>query len=211
VNVNADVIRVVPATHTPDGKPLEPEERPVVRDTQTGSVLSFNTGQVINAAQPTIIQQETTVGELALGLRRTCATCKHWDNLGWQAFRRECDKGEIGERAFVNEIRAAIDSSQDIRYREQHAIDPNDPNDVDIEHALDGLGLCRALTEIRSRFQQRFFPVVTHPWAGCPDEKEPDGTCVSDLYQPRDRGAATAASRAYDKLMEMARTKAPTK
>lgn len=205
MKITGDTITVVPATHDPDGKPMEPEQAPVVRSLSVEAPLSFNTGQIIRPDSPGAFNYEMTAGEMAYAFRNRCATCKHFNMPRWRQLRRELEwSKDMEKRQFVNEIRAAIEQTLPAGERDKHA-DPQ--GDLEIESALDAFGLCEAMTELRSREEAGLFPVLTMPTGGCPDQKSPRGADLSNLYQPRDRQADRAAAQAHDKIMRMAQGK----
>lgn len=207
MELKSDVIRIAPATHTPDGKPLEPEERPAERVIATGAPLSFSTGQKISDSFPSVIHEATTAGAIAQGVRRLCQTCEYFDNPGWMEFKNKAIVGSKEDRELINEIRYAIDyaTSQDAATRAMHE-DETDGS-LDLEHALNAMGFCRAMTEVCSRFEMKFSPQIVHPHASCPDMQGPNGESFSNLYKPRKGAPQSEAAKAYDAIMRAAQHK----
>jgi hypothetical protein len=206
VEIKADVITVVPATHDPDGHALEPELAPAVRSIQVTTPLQLSTGQVIRADMPGSFDYETTAGELALNMRFRCGACVHFNVKRWRDFRRECEwSGDAEKRQWVNEFRFAIEQAMPAGEREKH-LDAS--GELDIEHAMDSMGLCDALTEEWSRLANDAWPVVMCALAGCPDT-DPWGRKQAAPFRARDRAADRAAAAAYDALLGMARGKQP--
>lgn len=209
MELRADTITVVPATHDPDGKPLEPEQAPAVRSIGVTTPLTFNSGQLIRQDMPASFDYETTAGEIAVGLRYSCAGCIHFNQRRWQTLKHDCEwNGDIEKRRWVNEVRSAIESSLPEREREKHIDEQS--GELDVEHAMMALGVCDALTEEWSRKFNQSFPVLLFPLCGCPDV-DPLGAPQAPPFQPRDRSAARAAAKAYDGMLGMARGKAPEK
>lgn len=197
-----DKIIIVPATHAPDGSPLEPEERPAMVRTETQSPLALG-GVETGAGVATFIDHETTAGVLAETYRNRCATCMHFSIPAWRNLRRRLDtSSNMDHRKFVNEVRAAVEQMLPENERERH-VDPQ-TGDLDLEHALDSFGLCGAITEILSAEQKELTPALQLPEGGCPENNSPGGTFLGALYQPRDVAADRAASQAYDKILRMA-------
>lgn len=206
MEIRADTISVVPATITPDGKPLEPEEAPAVRSIQVSTPLAFNNGTIIRPDSPASFDYATTAGELATGLRFRCASCVHFNAKRWQKLKHEYEwSSSIEERKFVNEVRASIEQVLPVGEREKHIDEQT--GELDVEHAMMSLGICDALTDEWSRLMNEKFPVLMHPLAGCPDVN-PLGQPQSPPFRPRDTAADRAAARAYDGILGMAQGKA---
>ncbi len=207
LQIHNDVIKVSPATHDPDGHALEPELAPAVRSMIVSAPLSFNGGAMVTPSLPGSFDYQTTAGEIAYAMRSRCATCKHFNAPRWRQLRRELEwSADMEKRSFVNEVRASIEQTMPAREREKFV---DEANELEIELALDAFGLCEAMTEIYSREHAALFPALQLPTGGCPQTKTPHGTDLSNLYQPRDRGADRAASGAFDKIMGMARGRTP--
>lgn len=208
--VSEETLRVTPATHAPDGTKLEPEERPAQRVVPTTAPLRVGSGEEISAIIPAEAVIETTAGELAMGFRTKCATCRHFNQQLWRRLRREYERStSMEKRDFVNQVRFGIAQCQDAETAARH-MDEN-TFEIDVEAVLDILGVCEAQTEIFSKYAGELDLKLFYPTAGCPDGmRGPGGEDLAHLYQPRDRAAERAASGAHDLILRMAQGKAPS-
>lgn len=209
-----DLIRVIPATHDPfTGEALEPEERPaqVVSPMRVPLELGLPTQVKQFEVEPLTVatetQYEVSAGELATSLRRRCATCAHFDQLGWHRLRHDYERSSRMEhRQFIHDIRATVASV----YMADGELDlTGDREELEIEQALANCGICRAISEIFSKYTpgDPYFMIV-YAMAGCPDEtKGPGGEVLAQLYRPRDRAAARAAGQAQDVILRLAQGK----
>lgn len=206
MDIRADTITVVPATHTPDGKPLEPEQAPAVRSISVISPLAMNNGTLVRPDMPGSFDYETTAGELAVGMRFKCASCIHFNPKRWQKLKHECEwSSDVTERKWLNEVRSSIEQVLPAGEREKHVDEQT--GELDIEHALMSLGLCDALTEEWSRLMNEKWPVLVHQLSGCPDV-DPLGQPQAPPFRSRDTAADRAAAKAYDGILGMAQGKA---
>lgn len=213
--MNDDVLKIAPATHGPDGQKIEPEQAPAVVSRDLTVPMTFNTGAPIvlpGEASPLTLPGsydfETTAGEVAEAMRHKCGTCRHFDVVGWRKLRRQLEwSSDMNHRVFVNNIRASLEQylPENERARHQDA----QTGELDLEHALDACGLCRAQTEIKSKEEHELHPVLVFADCGCPNEKTPAGVDLSNLYQPRDRAADRDAAQAHDKVLRIAQGKDP--
>lgn len=205
MEIKRDTITVIPATFDPDGKPLEPEQAPAVHRFEVSAPLDCG-GRIVRPDMPGSFDYETTAGELAVNLRFRCSSCAHFNVKRWRKFRRECEWGSKMElRQWVNEIRFNIERYLDPAEREKHS---DSDGELDIEHAMDALGMCDAYTDEWSRRKGEFFPVLLSPLCGCPSV-DPLGNPQAPAFKPKDRAAEKASSEAYDSVLGMARGKAP--
>lgn len=211
-----DLIRVVPATHdVATGEKLEPEERPaaVVSPMRVPLTLGLPTQVQQIPVAPLTVRSETTyeltAGELAASLRKRCATCAHFDRLGWHKLKREYEhSSRMEHRQFLHDIRATVAA---VISTEGETDLVGDLEELEVERALLDCGICRAISEIFTKYtpDDPYFMVVAS-MAGCPDQtKGPAGEDLSQLYKPRDRAAARAAGQAQDVILRMAMGKEP--
>ena len=204
MDIKSDTLQVLPVTHSPDGKPLEPEERPAQRVlgvavAPTGHIVP---GQPVTIGVPTTINIEGTAGEFAQGFRHQCQSCIHFSPAAWQTLRAKWENSpDLIERKFVNGIRGMLLSSGNAQLAERHM---GQDEELDVEHALQAMGLCRALTEIFSDHYRQFAPQIIHPLGGCPAQPGPSGEDLTQLFTPKNRQAARAGAQAYDAVLHAA-------
>lgn len=196
-----EVFKVIPATHDEGGAKLEPEERPMERRlVADGLPISLNTSgphltqpPVARLQHDTVVTIEGTVGEFAHGLRHLCASCTYFDNELWMKRKREWETGDISLRKQLNVLRGMLLESQNATIQEMHR---GADDDMDVEHALNSLGICRALSEIQQD------DIIMHPLAGCPDfAHDAHG---NSLYKPKNREMAQRSTEVYDAIMKAA-------
>lgn len=180
-----DTIRVGGALSDADGNKLEPEQQPVTRTvempaeargTETGRVGSMR--GTIEIVQP--------AGIFAEDLRTKCCNCAHFDNPGFLLAKRRLESTAEGRRE-LNNLRAALLDTGNMAVRDMHA---DEEGDMNAEHALSTMGLCRAWGEIQKD------EVAVHPLANCPSEQ--------NLFKARGVEADRRGSMAYDSIMRAA-------
>lgn len=189
-----------------EGEPIEPEQQAaeVVQPMKTlvtiggramaqDVALSSLPEQVQQAArqQQGHIVHETTAGELATSTLHRCMHCRFFDQAGWtgilKAAQASGDKMKLHE---LNGIRGMIAENMDVNLRDSHDLDK--AGDLDLEHALNSLGVCRALTEHMHE------EIIVHPTSSCPDDQP-------FFFKPRGGlAAAKAATSGYDWIMRRA-------
>lgn len=208
MEIKDDKVVVVPATHGPDGRQLEPEERPAARVLSTDASLSHGM-QTVGGGLHTEIILEGTAGELAVALRNTCARCKHFDLKGFQHYRRDREASGIDGLREINTIRSALVeqayTAEDLA--EQHV---GEDGEFDAEHALSQIGICRAITDIRFADGDPAPFTFMHGLASCPDEVSPKGTPLGNLFELNEE-ARKDADDFYDRVMGAAQGKVPEK
>lgn len=194
MNIKNDEIRISTINFNEKGDKLEPEEQAAARIITADSPMMHGqglSGKVVGAI-PTQIIADTTAGEMAQTLRHQCRSCKHFDHENWVKILRTKNLSEIrSDHEQLNNLRARLLQTQNASLTEMHtAVD----GDIDIEHAMASLGLCRALTETLQD------AVIVHPLGSCPDEvitvSSPHG-----LYQSKDEQAAKEAASLYDLIL----------
>lgn len=198
------VITPVQATAHADGTPVEPEEAPVHRILDAELPLSFNTGQLISQKMPGEVTVDMSAGELAARMRSRCAECVHFSNTAWLKLYNELrhSLNDPSAQIFLNQIRAAVDQVTDAEYVAKHYDHATD--EVDIDHALQDLGLCHAMTEIWQSFLKKKYPIIVAPEASCPDDKGPRGEDFSTLFKSRDRAEGRRSGKMYDMILRLA-------
>lgn len=196
--LQSEVLKISQVTHDPvDGTKLEPEQQTVSRvlSTAPSEASSRQTGQIYGSL-PTEIVAQTTVAELAQGIKRLCKDCKHYDNPSLQKAIKGAERSpDLVKRDGINQIRAHLLATQNAVIGQVH---DDGQGDVDVEAALASLGVCRALTELDQEL------VAVHPLASCPAEVVTP-TSPHGLFQARDRETTKAQAIAYDTLMGKAR------
>lgn len=146
-----------------DGDPIEPEEQvaEVVQPVKPIVTLgnSHMAEDVPLASQPqfvrdaaarltTHIAHQTSAGELAASVLQRCQSCVHFDPVGWGRLIRRAEASS-DKRLFqaLNEVRGQLVEALQINPAAAERHDLDQSGDVDLEHALKSLGLCKALTE----------------------------------------------------------------
>lgn len=163
---------------------LEPEEQPVTREVdlsvdvrgdKTGAAL----GQLTTSAQIT-----KTAQEVASGLRRICANCKHFDQIKAQQVFEEANKTQEGQT--------------ELRHLYSNLIASDNLSGTALLKSIDDLyplGYCHA-------FSKPGTDVIVHPLSNCPTESPHLG--FSDQFQPIDRAAKKRGDLGYDSIMNRA-------
>lgn len=193
--VESDTIEVAIGDRNPEsGERVEPEEKPARRI--LGGTIGTTTdhGESAGRMRARVIL-ETTVSELAIGMRNSCFSCKHFDQHAWAVFMRKAWATKEGMQT-LNNIRAALEVSENLALREQHQ---GMDGEMDLEHALSSLGICQALTEAHGEK-----PWIVYPGGSCPQTVPEKGTPFGNAYQPRDSAAEKQSSSAFDAIMRRA-------
>jgi hypothetical protein len=135
------------------------------------------------------VAHQTTAGELAESMVVRCQGCRHFDHDGWLRVKREAEaSGEPDRLLELNVIRGMMESSQNIHLRDMHDLAGN--GSLDLEHALNSIGVCHALSEHHRD------TIFVHPLSTCPA----DGPF---LFQPK-RELRKAGEDAYDWILRRA-------
>lgn len=197
MRIKSDLLKISKVPFTADGQKLEVEEQAAARVLGTEVGATDQRGNPLGAMRTQIIA-ETTIGEIANQIRHKCKDCKHFDQPAMVKMIQKA--GASGDKRLhqgLNEIRAALLQSQNASLTQMHE---GADGDLDVEHALASMGYCRALSDKLNDL------IVVHPMAGCPEDtitpQSPHG-----LFQARSRASEKDASAAYDKLLNLARTK----
>lgn len=196
MKIRQDLLRVRSNPYDDRGEKIEPEQQPAQRVLTTDAEVSMQGGAAVGTL-PTQIVYETTAGELARAMRHPCFSCKNFDARSWgRLYLRMTDPtAPLDQRQELNAIRAALLTTRNAKLQNRHVSEKE--GDMDPEHALSQLGICRPLTEIHGT------PVIVHPLGGCPPEvcttTEPNG-----LYDPKDTDADRMGSKTFDNVMKLA-------
>ena len=186
------------------GAKPEPEERPAERvlTVDRSSIdLKMSTGKPVDSKliapngliANTEVDYQSTAGQLARGFRSQCQYCVHFDHAAAQGLFHTWQQDLAGMQQ-LNDIRAAVLETQNAALIDRHAgLD----GEIDPEHCLAQLGICRVLTEILND------PMIVHPMGACPEVLE-DGTPFENQFQPRNRAAATTGAMLFDRIMTTA-------
>lgn len=195
MKIKADLLRVRSVPVDDKGQKMEPEAQPAQRILKTDSEVTTRDGKKLGSI-PTDIVYETSAGELAQAMRHPCFQCKHFDQKAWfKLFRSWTDPGAPkAMREQLNAIRAALLTTNNAKLADQHV---SQEGDMDVEHALSQLGICRVLTEVHND------AIIVHPTGGCPPEictpTQPDG-----FYEAKDKDADRLGSQTFDNVMKLA-------
>lgn len=198
MKIRADKIRIRTVPFDDKGDKMEPEAQPVQRIFETESQVTSQDG-TLKGATPTQVIYETTVGELATAMRSPCFSCKHFDAHAWQKILSVWNDptSSLEQRAQLNQCRAALLQTGNAELQEAHTNPLDKEQDMDVEHALSVLGICRPISEIMRE------PVIVYPTSSCPGEfctpTQPNG-----FYDAKDKDADRLGSATYDNVLKTA-------
>jgi len=197
MKIRADLLRVAHVPAMPDGTPVEPEQQPAERRLEGEVGVTGSNGAPLGAVGGAIVAP-TTAGDLARSARGFCLGCKHFSSEDWKKvvaayqFHPDAEKREE-----LNTLRSALLTTGNVELQNRH-LDPE--GDMDVEHALSQMGLCRVLTEAHRDV------TGVHPISCCPPElcsqERPMGA-----YEPRDKAVERSGSEMYDKILRLAQGK----
>jgi hypothetical protein len=143
------------------------------------------------ARATTHIAHQTSAGELAQSVLQRCQFCQHFDPVGWgRLIRRAEASGDKRLLQALNEVRGEVAMALQINpiAAEQHDLDQS--GDIDLEHALKSLGICKALTE---HFKEDILVMPINPCA------------MPDFFKAKpELEARRAASSGFDWIMRRA-------
>jgi hypothetical protein len=204
MEIKGDRIEVATGATDEKGRLLEPEAQPARRVIDVKGNVQLSGGQQLGDTIPTrfVVEGDDTV-TWAKALMGLCKRCIHFDNPSW---RRHIAENEIADamedRLELNKMRAYLMETQSIELQDAHA---SMDGDMDVEHALHSMGICRAMTEI---YRER---CVVHPLGGCPpaDQPGPHGEDLSKLFKPRDAEAVKSGASKYDAILRAAQGRKP--
>jgi hypothetical protein len=187
-----------------DGDPIEPEEQLAEVVQPVKALVTLGHGpmreDVPLASLPQEVQElmrnkmahiahQTSAGELARSVLQRCQNCEHFDPVGWAGFIRRANASSDNRLwQALNEIRGELAA--------QLGLDPtlSDPHDldqsgnIDLEHALKALGLCKALSE---HFKDDIIVMPINPCA------------MPDFFKAKP-GAKRSAASGYDWILRRA-------
>jgi hypothetical protein len=197
MRIKADLLRVKTGL-APDGSKVEPEAQPMQRALVTDFSASSQQGTALGQMKGEIVY-DTTAGEMAQAMRRPCFTCKSFDKRAWKKLFLYWNDplSPMHEREQLNGVRAAILGTNNAKIVEKSQ---GSDGDMDVEHALSLLGICRPLTEIHSA------PVIVYPTGGCPPEVC-NSTQPHGLYEPKAKEDERLGSQVFDNVMRLAQGK----
>jgi hypothetical protein len=189
-----------PNTESVGGARPEPEELPARRILDVSAPAKMSgTGEVVGLFK-TYVTYETDVQTIAQGERNACHRCQFWDHALWANKLYHDWQLQPGRREEMNAWRGHLISSH-LRDDARSLVQDAD-NDIDVEAALQSMGVCQALTEIYGKDPM----VVTHPLSSCP-EVDNKGQPAPNLFVDRDAKMARMGSALYDTVMRLAQGK----
>jgi len=196
LNIKGERIEILPLTHDEAGNKIEPEQAPARR------VLDVSDGILVNGKKtekelPISVSMELPAGRLAVGLSEPCASCKHFDAKAWKEYRRKLESTAEGQKE-LNRMRYAIIGTGNAALQARHA---GADGDLDVEHALSMLGICRPLTELLRDV------TIVYPMATCPSALPQHPSPIAKMYTPKTSDDARMRSKVFDNIMHAAQGK----
>ena len=198
MRIKKEFLRFRTAPYDDAGQKIEPEQQPVQKVMEIDAPASMRGGPAVGSI-PTQVIQEMSVGELASAMRKPCFSCKHFDRRAWKLLvaRWNSPNSPVEERQYLNMVRAGLLQTKNADIVSKST---GTDGDMDVEHALLMLGICRTLTEVQNA------PIIVHPTGACPAEvctpTQPDG-----FYQPKTTKAERMGSQTYDNIIRTAQGK----
>lgn len=202
-----ETITVARGVRDENGGRLAPEELPLRRSLPVPE-MHVNTGIHNPHGAPIITGQlgggiasseviiDTSVAEYTAGFLRQCHNCENFDREGWlkvkAAAERSLDRDKMRE---LNGIRAALMETNNVKLRERHQ---DDFGDMDVEHGLNSIGKCHALSSMVMPNSNVPDDIFVYPTATCPEGFE---GCFVPL---KTRQGRKAAASGYDAIMRLA-------
>lgn len=202
MEIKRDDLKIGTAPVDVTGTPLEPEQAPAERILGMDLPLTAG-GVVVSRGVPGQVSVAIEgVGELATNFRKRCALCKYFDHpYGQKVLQNMRDTKDPGWASMLEKYRAAVGASLE-EYEDQ------DEADRALDLAMSNLGLCRAITEIFSKYESeanyKFHPAFVMPEGGCPEEFGPGGEWLGELFKPSGRAAEKSGSQSYDRVLRAA-------
>lgn len=194
----------------------EPEAQSAVREFTVQSPAGYQqtgAGGVTDqqGAIPAVLQYGSTAGEMAMGRRSACASCRHFDVKAWQKFvSNATNPGSTPEmRQTIETFKARI-AMAGFGYERPDG-------SIDLDATLNAHGICRVLSDWVEGVNGRdpvFWPVV--PWreATCPPTcragTHPELNVITadkplGFYVPIDLDAAKIGGHRYDEVLRAAK------
>lgn len=195
-----EAIHITTRQYTDDGTPAEAEEQTVSHVIRMDSdVTGHMTPGTVEGQLPTAVVVQSQVADIIQKVKNPCMLCRNFDNEGFIEMFKRADHpaAPLELRSMMNEIRMQLLRTGNV---EINARSSGQDGDLDVEHAIRQMGICRALSEMMSDL------VFVHPVGGCPQTvitaSDPDG-----LFVPKSNEAERIGYAAYDKLLNAARGK----
>ena len=209
MDVFDDKLRISQSDRDEKGKQIDPEERPVERVITTAIPVGLSNGQSVEAftkgdARGEVPNEVSVTGsavEFAQGFRGRCRLCKHFDREGFRRWKKDVDlSGDPERRKFLNFLRSKVLGEM---YEQTISKHQGPDGDLDVEHAVNEFGICRALSHA---FNDLF---AVWPDAGCP-VADPSGKPIDPApFTPRDSDAAREGTSSYDTILKTAAGSGP--
>jgi hypothetical protein len=209
MKIKGDFLKITSGALNVKGEKVEPEEQLARREVQLDIETKHGFGahgETVGSIPGSIVRDRTAI-EAARSMTALCGNCKWFAREKWISDLGKADSPDapIERRRAVNQIRAALLQTQNIKVTEQST---GADNDVDIEHALKQLGYCYALYSFfknNGKSNEESMTLV-HPASSCPEDvrstANPDG-----LFEVRSKDAEKAGTNAYDSIMRRAQGK----
>lgn len=193
MDIKGETIQVVPLTHDEKGDKLEPEQAPARRLLDVSERITLtNQGVQSDAALPMSVSVEMPAHELAIGMSQPCFSCRHFDQKAWYEYRR-AREATLDGREEMARYKAEL-------IRSTNAAPTFDPvtGNVDVEFAMQSMGVCRPLTEACNDI------TVVYPVSTCPATLPNSLTPFPRCYVPRTSDDARQSSATFDQIMRTA-------
>lgn len=191
------MFRIASGVRDTGGHKVDAEAQPVQRVITTEGYANLNGQQA--GKIPVKIISEMDAGHLASMAKKMCGGCRHFDNEEWLKRMHQIDRPDapMEQRHASNEIRAALLLTENANLNDLHS---GADGDMDPEHAMAALGLCRALTEHYNE------EVIVHPISSCPVEVC-SPTRQQGFYVARTKSEVRNGSAKYDAILRRAEGK----
>lgn len=192
MDVKSDEVVVYPTKRDEEGKQIAPEEVPAERVLKIDVPL-MSGGKQVGVLGAGEVRMAGTAIEFASGFRNRCQLCQWFDNKLFREIKTQMEASTDKEvRQVLNNLRASICASEHegVNHRSETRT-----LDLDVEHALNLMGYCHALTEVYNA------PCFVHPLGGCPDYPGPNGEDLSTLFRPASNDADKIGTAGYDSIM----------
>lgn len=164
MEIKKDELVVVPKNLVTDeqGHHPDPEQAPAARRIEVAANVDAGPYDTTGGV-PVSFDMPTTAGELAVAMRSRCEFCRHFDRPTSQKLIEQADHpaAPLERRERVQQMRAHLIATGNA---DVYAATPDEDGTLDVEAALDSLGVCRALTEHENEI------VFVHPMSCCPPE-----------------------------------------
>jgi hypothetical protein len=193
MEIKNEKIEVVPLTRDEKGERIEPEQAPARRLLNVSDRITLtNQGVKSEQSLPMSVSVEMPAHELAIGMSQPCFSCRHFDQKAWYDYRRARMATADGREEMARYKAELI--------RSTNAAPTLDVTgeDVDVEFAMQSMGVCRPLTEA-CREITIVYPVSTCP-ATLPNSITPFPRC----YEPRTSDDARNSTATFDQIMRTA-------